>query len=357
MSTTETDSLVERAELKRAAAQADALQSRLINFNSGIVVSITRVKPTSTMASSRIALFLGKQLKVPVLSTRAELVAALLQAKRNIPYLIIVNGPVVFCNFDDLLEEMIGRTRNLIYVQNDYAIEVLKRTANPVQKNRMRAAMNAYKGELSYWTTVEPTLKRAPEKSTLVNWNALTWRPPTLFPGIPRHVRKCLYYGAFRKARLPSFDKYFGVDSNNDYFVSATKTAAKNFTERYPGLDVQPHVEDVINAFGGRFAAGLLLADRLSNKVYHSPPNRWYEMLSMDLPVLVDKPCEPTLARAGYPAKQVVVDGNEVFAALRSRKFLSAVYESQAEYRRYDPRPRLRRELREACARSAVPAP
>jgi hypothetical protein len=278
----------------------------------------------------------------------------LLEAPRRIPKLIIVNGPVVFCNFDDLIEQAIYRTRNLVYVQNDYAIEVLKSTGNPNQKNRLRAAMYHFKGKLSYWTSVEPTLERAPKTSTLVNWNALTWRPVkdnTVKP-VDKRV---LYYGAFRKARLPSFDTYF-KEHGSRFYLSTTKTGAKQFQERYPALDVGNAVQDVIEEFRGRFAAGLLIADRLSNKVYHCPPNRWYEMLSMGLPVLVDAPCRTTLERAGYvvPESDAVRSPQDILDLLGKPRWLRKLYDTQAQWRRKDPRPTLRRELSLAVKRSGL---
>lgn len=322
----------------------------------GLIVSITRVKPTSTMASSRIALWLSQQLKLPLVSRREEIAQALQQQTRQLRNLIIVNGPIVFCNFDDLLEEAILRTQRLVYVQNDYAIEVLKRTGNPQQKNRMRAAMNRFKGELSYWTTVESTLARSPQNSTLVNWNALTWRLPRILDSRPAlKDKRCLYYGAFRRARLPSFDAYFRA-APGSFYLSTTKAGAKQFSSSYPGLEIGDAVPDVIEAFSGRFRAGLLIADRLSNKVYHSPPNRWYEMLSMNIPVLVDDACRPTLERAGYGVDESdsVGTGAEVSELLFNPRRLKQIYDRQALWRKHDPRPKLRRELRDAVTRSGL---
>lgn len=319
-----------------------------------MIISIIRVKPSSTMASSRIALWLARQLQVPLVSTRAELAQALVEQPRNIPFVIIVNGPIVFCNFDDLIEQIVvNRTRKIVYVQNDYAIEVLKRTGNPDQKNRMRAAMNRFKGDLSYWTSVEATLARAPDTSTLVNWNALTWKLPRVLVGkVPRRDRRVLYYGAFRKGRLPSFDRYFGADPGR-YYLSTTKTGMKQFRERYPDLSMGPNVQDVIEEFRGKFSAGLLIADNLSNKVYHCPPNRWYEMLSMDIPILVDRPCVPTLERAGYRIDDAyVVESSNDVSLLPS--YLRKVSVLQAQFRKRDPRPQLRKELGLAMMRSRV---
>jgi hypothetical protein len=181
-----------------------------------------------------------------------------------------------------------------VWIQNDYTV-VPPIADGDAQSPFRRAFVERRKRglpHLDFWTTCEKLAKVTPA-SRLINWNALSWEPVERRPS-NSHV---LYYGSHRAGRAQYFDRYLKTP-RVDFVVSSP---SKKF-EKYAGPRVsltKPMTENLIEQIG-TFAAGLYLEDRKSHSEYHSPPNRFYEMLSAGLPIIFQPECGSTLRRAGY---------------------------------------------------------
>jgi hypothetical protein len=117
-----------------------------------------------------------------------------------------------------------------------------------------------------------------------------------------------LYYGSWRhfgsrtRSRVEHFERYF-KSPMVPITISSPMVKGKNkFAERYKHFNVA-HVDKFAKNLHqelARHGAGLYLEDVASHSEYHSPPNRFYEMLSAGLPIIFQPECGATLRKAGY---------------------------------------------------------
>jgi hypothetical protein len=136
------------------------------------------------------------------------------------------------------------------------------------------------------------------------------------------------YYGSFRVGRVKAFDRFFA----NPQCLMVLSSPAKQFRERYlhhyvQQVGVQPDLFKWLNERG----MGLYLEDNKSHKEYHSPPNRFYEMLSAGLPMVFEEAAGPTLRKAGYdPSEFTVSKPLDVARKLKERDAIG-----KAQYERW----------------------
>jgi hypothetical protein len=71
----------------------------------------------------------------------------------------------------------------------------------------------------------------------------------------------------------------------------------------------------------GYYGMGLYVEDRLSSREFHSPANKFYEMLSSGLPMIFAPECGTMLRKAGYdPTPYQAASPREVARLMRSRE-------------------------------------
>lgn len=253
---------------------------------STIVVNFTKISPRSTIASNRIAEFVAKQLNATLVDT-LEGAQAQLAAGAAFDAAIFVNGMWGFCDFRPEALEIAKRAQRLYWVSNDYAIKmpsVLKRLAHV-----RLATFDNYDAHPAH---------------VYVNWNKLTHEP---FNGLNVPTRRGLtYYGAFREGRIDSFRRYFGAEPAYPVTIYTTRNNRGKYETLAPKAEVltdpiKPTVD------GRTWQASLYIEDDESHRVYHSPANRFYEMLSTGTLMLVDAAAEATLRRAGFDVGPWVV--------------------------------------------------
>jgi len=265
-----------------------------------VVFSFARIYPDSMVASQRIALLVAKELNLPLLTD----LNIGKDAPKRLDLLLIVNGAYGFCRCLPELAELIEKARRIVWIQNDYGIIPPKPESGAESPFRFafRKRREMGKSHLDYWTTIMPNVKLT-AFSNYINWNALTFRNGKP-PENDRNDR-LVYYGSWRhfgsstKSRVKYFDRYFKQPSVPITVSSPFVKGRNKFALSYPKVCHVDKFSDLHENLT-RYGAGLYLEDVASHSEFHSPPNRFYEMLSAGLPIIFQPECGSTLRQAGY---------------------------------------------------------
>lgn len=286
------------------------------------IFSFVKVAPGSIVASTRIASFVAETLGADVVSDES--------IADTHDVLVIIGGAYAFAGNDVLtaLGTAIVNSRRVIWVQNDYTVIPPKDESgaeSPFRKafrTRHAAAMSP----VDYWTTVEtmsrPGIARSGHRigpgSAYVNWNVLTTDVQSFTPIKERSNTDWLvYYGSFRKDRERYFDRYFAAPHVDSLFSCPTSKARERYT------NVLVHHETRLGELGPyltNFGLGLYLEDRKSHDEYHSPANRFYEMLSSGLPMVFQPEARRTFDKAGYDISDFIAWNAEELRVLMDRR-------------------------------------
>lgn len=267
-----------------------------------IVVHMTECRPNSTVASARVARFISTKLGLLLVDTKQK---AYELRGCNIGKLIIVNGPMAFCDFLPELSDLVRATKRndgrVIWVQQDYTI--MPPSATSKAESPFRRVFAELGLRPDFWTTCENNILRPGDR--YINWNQLTYDQQ---PFRMMNKNSVLYYGAYREKREESFKRFlYGL--NCPITISTTTRRMKKFQELGIGASFVPTFDDVIKD-ACHFDAALYIEDDKSHTQFHSPANRFYEMLSAGVPMFFDYKAVPMLEKAGIivPAKWTVED-------------------------------------------------
>ncbi len=229
---------------------------------------------------------------------------------KKIRRLVIVNGAYAFCKCLQELGALVEMADRVIWAQNDYTI--IPPITNGEAQTPFRAAFRnrhqAGKPDIDYWTTVEDNVKLT-KLSAYINWNCLTFDTEMTDKKVAERrkaaKRDLFYYGSFRAGRKVYFDRYF---ARSQVPVTVSSPAPKKFQDVYPGVTVIEKMQGSLSTELSLHGAGLYVEDKRSHKEFHSPANRFYEMLSAGLPMLFQQECGTTMRKAGYDPTPYVVD-------------------------------------------------
>lgn len=260
------------------------------------IYSFIAISDNSMVASVKLARFLSGTLQLPLTSDAREL-------EKDLDVLIIVNGAYAFAKHLQELHDAVVGAKRIVWVQQDYSI-VPPINNGQAQSPFRRAFVERReqgKSHLEFWTTCEKESSATP-LSMYINWNCLSM----LSVPVPRTMthNDVAYYGSYRVGRKQAFDRYF-KEPRCKMIISSP---SKNFQEHYQHPDIQ-HVgvqDDLLKWLSER-GMGLYLEDNKSHREYHSPPNRFYEMLSAQLPMAFEEAAGTTLRKAGYDPSEYVV--------------------------------------------------
>lgn len=267
--------------------------------------TFTRVSENSMIASVRIARFVSEHLRIPVITDDTV-------GDGKADLLIIVNGAYAFCKHLAALGSAIEKAKRVAWIQNDYTIippKPVSGAESPFRRAfRQRRADG--KPDVDFWTTCEDWTRLTPG-SCYVNWNCLTfdekYDPKVIKKRRQSAGKDLFYYGSWRggggkSSREIYFDRYFGAPE-----VPVTiSTPAKQF-DRY-SVTLEPPMRDALYERLATHGMGLYVEDRMSHDHFHSPANRFYEMLSAGLPMVFQPECGMGLRRAGYDPGQFFVE-------------------------------------------------
>lgn len=280
------------------------------------VFSFINPSPNSMIASARIARFVAEVLDVPLVWDESI-------RKTRWDLLILVNGAFSFCNVRDDVAVAVRKARRIVWIQNDYAIYPPVHDGVAESTFRRAFVRREEKGlpRMDLWTTIEERVDQT-KYSRYVNWNMLTALNRPLY--IDPHARDDLfYYGSWRQYRDKSFDRFF-AGKKMDVTISS---ASKKFVERYPhayiaGMVPRDEFYHELNMHG----FGLYIEDARSHKQFHSPANRFYEMLSAGLPMLFEPESRTMLKKAGFDPKEFIVrNQRDVRGLLGSRRAIADI--------------------------------
>lgn len=250
-----------------------------------VVVHMTKCKPGSTIASTRIANFLAEELEIPLVDDTPELAD-------EYGTVFLVNGPSAFFEWRDELAEMIRRCQLMVWVQNDYTV---------FPPTQVRRALEDADINVVFWSTIPARIEHsfwrdyAMDEDRCINWNRLTWTPiqpeePTI-PGL-------FYYGAFRDGRRRFFEEYLDT-TLYPVHVSASKKAFGKFEDMNALIEQVDPLPDLVKQIQ-QFTATVYCEDRWSHENYCCPANRFYECLSAGLCQFIDVNSVHTLEEGGF---------------------------------------------------------
>lgn len=284
------------------------------------IFSFVKISENSIVASVRIARFISETLDLAIINDESI-------SDEPLDILIIINGAYAFSGPSILasLGKAIEEAGRVVWVQNDYTVIPPKDESgaeSPFRK-AFRNRFAAGKPATDYWTTcldmsrpgVAKTGHRIGERSRYINWNALTtWVMKSKTMSTRKHSESLIYYGAFRKDRVHYFDRYFAAPT-----VPTVISCPNNKFDHYTRVIHETKLEslpDYISEFG----LGLYLEDKRSHREFHSPANRFYEMLSAGLPMVFQPEAMRMMEKAGYEISQWVVFSTKDIPAMMEKR-------------------------------------
>jgi len=284
------------------------------------IFSFVRVSDNSMVASVRIARFLEQYLDAPLIWTKD------IGDHDKLDTLVIVNGAYGFSPCLSELARAILGARRVVWVQNDYTIIPPKDNGDATSPFRKAFITRRERGDVpvSFWSTCHKWSERP--GSYYVNWNMLTFDENYDEKTI-RNRRKSaghslFYYGSFRdgsgkSSRVPLFDRYF----REPKVPTVISSPVDKFANRYPKCaHLGAITENFYDALGTK-GLGLYIEDRKSSEEFHSPANRFYEMLSAGLPMVFSPECGSMLRKAGYdPEPYALHAGGDLKRYMASRE-------------------------------------
>ena len=284
------------------------------------VFTFVKPSPNSVIASVRIAKFIAKTLDIPMIYDETI-------KDQRWDVLFLVNGAFSYCSYRDDVAVAVRRAKRIVWVQNDYAIyaPIPDGQAESKFRKAFRIRRDTGRPDMDHWTTVKAKATMTPW-STYMNWNSLTALRNPL--SCDRHAASDLfYYGAFRSSRSRTFDRYFRP-RKMDVSLSS---ASKKFIERYPHASVVSAIpRDGFYTELNRHGLGLYIEDPRSHREFHSPANRFYEMLSAGLPMVFEPDAAPMLKKAGYIIDDFITSNQrEARDALRHRRHIQRSQRTQ----------------------------
>lgn len=255
------------------------------------VVNFTKVSEGSIIASSKIARFMSEHYGAKLIDC-AEACTT-----EHYDVIFIVNGVYLFCNFREQLEALLAFNEKFIWIGNDYNPSMWVPSKLKFMTKRDFTLASAYSN-----------FKKI-KKYNYVNFNALTYEKPihkteTFEPGL-------FYYGAFRKDRLNYFFKYFHGKLPYDLYISpSSKKSYPEWNSLSPKANLVEASHPISETIK-KYQSSLYIEDNTSHKIYCSPANRFYEILSSDSLILFDSSCENTFTRYGVDIKDFTVSNKE----------------------------------------------
>lgn len=159
----------------------------------------------------------------------------------------------------------------------------------------------------------------------ILNLNCLIARDtPFQKPFMLCEPEDVIYYGSFRKDR----QKYFLQYQNQVTFSTHQKNLPR-FKEigmhRFRWIDRI----DVERDLGG-YIASLYIEDTKTHTHYNFLPNRFYESINADIPMVIDQSCLGSIDKSGYPLLPFVIGDDLKHTAMRVRDFDLSTLRSSA---------------------------
>jgi hypothetical protein len=237
------------------------------------VLHVNTAKYDSDAPTMRIARYVAQKLNCPLIHDEAS--AA--HWHRRFDVLFVKYGILKFSQHRDLALDIYSRAGRIIDLQNDYTMQ---------PDSRFKRANPSYE----VWGTV-------PDRARVyVNWNMLTWYHAFQPVDWAHRWQAVLYYGAYRPGRDAALRKFYGPDAPYPVVISANSRNRSKFAGMNPKATL---VSKLANHDIAQFRMTVYVEDETSHTLYCSMANRFYECLSLGVPMVFDIACMGTLQRAG----------------------------------------------------------
>ncbi len=229
-------------------------------------------------------------------------------AAQEIDVLVMVGGGSHFAGSELLAAaaHAIRHAREVVWISNDYGTGAPLVVTNAQSPYRacLRQRREDGRPDVNYWSTVTK-FARQTEKSEYVNWNALGFdtrdlAKPYIHRAFPDQM---IYFGFHRAGRTGYFDDYFMVPKVKTAVSYSATGASNRWFSKYPGIIHREKFTDLWESLS-HYGLGLYIEDKKSHKEYHSPANRFYEMLSAGVPMTFQPQAVEMLKLGGYNVQQ-----------------------------------------------------
>lgn len=304
------------------------IQQKEENVVKVAMFSFMRLFEGSIIPTVQIAKLLRDELRLPVATDKQHLD----ELPKDLDLFIMINGAFAYCKCLYELSEVVSTARRLVWVQNDYTIIPPRPDSGAESPFRKAFRVRRERGlpDMDFWTTCAHDKMHTPMTplSSRVNWNCLTMDAPRTAEELAMRrmhaSNTLLYYGCFRDGRREGFDRFFR-SPEVDVMISAppgpqATAPDKMFRKHYPRCKTIAPIDTKFHATLASHGLGLYLQDKKSHSEDHSPPNRFYEMLSAGLPIVFQREAGTAMRRGGYnPDPYAVHTSLEVKRAMMRR--------------------------------------
>lgn len=181
----------------------------------------------------------------------------------------------------------------LIYITNEYNLGEPQMIWMAAKEGRKYEVIANHPAKAS------KVVQKYVEQWHTVNLNTLIFNPATPKQDdsfFDMEKNGAIYYGAYRAGREKYFRKYF--DSR-----LTVSTSLKN-RQKFSAISMQPrYIEKMIWKEPytlSRFSASLYIEDEKTHVHYNHLANRFYEAISLGVPLLFDESCRGTVEQSGY---------------------------------------------------------
>lgn len=240
------------------------------------VINPTKCTETAITASNKIAMWISKLLRVPLVDDK-QLAAKALQSKQETVF--VVNGMFGFCDFRKEIELLCSRAKEVVWIGNDYMCKLPTHLKGKANVRRIAQYDNF---------------------DSINNHKTVDFNKLLFFDGAKKAYRNdgMFYYGAFRQNRIESFKKWF---SQNEVpvHISTSQKNSKDFAFLNRNAKIYKANGDIKN-FIHFFQSSIYIEDKVPAKIQYTPANRFYEVIGSKVLLLYDIQAKNTLSRAGY---------------------------------------------------------
>lgn len=176
----------------------------------------------------------------------------------------------------------------LFYITNEYNLGEPRILWMAVKEGRRYSVIANHSAKISKVVT------KYTDSWNVVNINALIADNSSLAQDLSSKSG-CIYYGSFRKGRIPSFVKYFNCE---EIIVSTHKKNRQKFID----VGVSPQFIDRVNWKVGLkpYQSSLYIEDEVTHTNYNFPANRFYEAINDYVIPFFDDTCLNTLNLSVY---------------------------------------------------------
>lgn len=287
-----------------------------------VIIHFNKITASTTLASAQIVRYLSKKLDAVVLDQYNENFGEgkFWGNKFDVAFLVSSASGFATPEFREQVGEIMAHADIPIFCQNDYVNTIAGQVGKWFDK------VGRPRTDIRNWSSVAPWIRKQGDE--YINWNMLNMRyssegPPAFRP----QYDGLLYYGAFRKGRMPYFSRWLSSD-RYEVHIGTTERARKSFDSLVPpgpgGLTYHHDIRGTVPETLARFRLGLYLQDERCVKDFCSISCRFYEMISAGLPMVFDPTCISTFERdarvyGGYeidPLPYIVAGHNDVVGML-----------------------------------------